>query len=123
MTNAECGLILPRGSLIIALLLCGKRLMDERCVSLVALVALLSVYVQGESAMGTREVLAKVGVHSRVVRLIDDDIQGAIRQSFADLPQVAASTRLVLQVKREEWGGEFVDLRVDEEIAERDTAG
>ncbi len=72
-----------------------------------------------ESAMVSREVLVKVGVHSRVVRF-DDDLHSAIRLSFSDLPQVAnRSTRLILQVKKEEWDGEFVDLGEDEEISDR----
>ncbi len=72
-----------------------------------------------ESAMVSREVLVKVGVHSRIVRF-DDDLHSAIRLSFSDLPQVAnRSTRLILQVKKEEWDGEFVDLGEDEEISDR----
>ena len=62
--------------------------------------------------MESRRVLVRVGLHSRVVQLeAENDLERAIRQTFADLRQVADASSLILQLKDEEWGGEFVDLK------------
>ena len=58
------------------------------------------------------QVLVRVGPHSRVVHFESDgDLVPAIRRAFSDLRRVVDASSLVIQLKDEEWGGEFVDLK------------
>ena len=69
----------------------------------------------------TKQVLVRLGVHSRVVRFCSmEDLVPSIRTSFAGVSELAStSAQLVIQLKDEEWGGEFVDLREDQEVPNR----
>ena len=63
-----------------------------------------------------RQVLVHLGVHRRVVEFEkNDDLKPAIFRSFSDVPGVANST-MVIQLKDNEWGGEFVDLMEDQNV-------
>ena len=69
------------------------------------------------STMGSRKVLVREGPHSRVVQLeADNDTEQAIRRTFANLLPVALASSLVVQLKDEEWNGEFVDLKEGQAI-------
>ena len=42
-----------------------------------------------------------------------------IRRSFADVPRVANAFKLLVQIKDEDWGGKFVDMKEDQVIPDR----
>ena len=53
-----------------------------------------------------------MGPHSRVVHFENDgDLVPAICRVFSDLRRIVDASSLVIQLKDEEWGGEFVDLK------------
>ena len=53
----------------------------------------------------------RIGPHSRVVRLENQrELVPTIRRSFADVPRVANACKLLVQIKDEDWGGEFVEF-------------
>ena len=65
------------------------------------------------------EVLVRVGPCSRVIHIESKrELVAAIRCSFSDVPRVA-NADLIIQIKDEEWGGEFVDLKEDQVIPNR----
>ncbi len=67
----------------------------------------------------TKQVLVRFGAHSWVVRFCSqEDLVPSIRTAFADVSAEAsqASAKLVVQLKDEQWGGEFVDLREGQEV-------
>ena len=56
-------------------------------------------------------------MYSRVVRYTDGKllaISTASRRTFSDL-QLPVSDLINIQMKQEEWGGEFIDVRADEQ--------
>ena len=62
----------------------------------------------------------RIGPHSRVVRLENQrELVPTIRRSFADVPRVANGYKLLVQIKDEEWGGEFVDMKEGQAIPDR----
>lgn len=66
------------------------------------------------------QVLVRIGPHSRVVRIESRrELVPTIRRSFADVPRVANACKLLVQIKDEDWGGEFVDLKEDQVIPDR----
>ena len=66
------------------------------------------------------QVLVRIGPHSRVVRIESRrELVPTIRRSFADVPRVANACTLLVQIKDEDWGGEFVDLKEDQVIPDR----
>ena len=68
----------------------------------------------------SKQVLVRLGAHSRVITLENDsDLRLKIRSTFADLPQVVKASKFVVQLKDENWFGEFVDLREGQEIPDR----
>ena len=71
--------------------------------------------------MATKEALVRVGVYSRVVRFNDkEDLYLNIRAAFSDVCQVGATnTKLLVQIKDQQWGGEFLDLQEGQNIPDR----
>ena len=71
--------------------------------------------------MATKEVLVRVGVHSRVIRFDDKEaLFSNIHAAFSDIGQVGTpNTKLLVQIKDQQWGGEFVDLQEDQNIPDR----
>lgn len=64
-----------------------------------------------------KQVLVRVGVSNRVVSLSsDEDLFPEIRRVFSDLPELASDSKLIVQIKDEEWGGAFVDLSDGQKI-------
>ena len=67
-----------------------------------------------------KEVLVRLGVHSRVVRFADDskeELYSNIRATFSDVSQVGApNTKLLVQIKDKRWSGEFIDIKEDKNI-------
>ena len=64
-----------------------------------------------ERAMESLEiqVLVRIGPHSRVLRIESQrELVPTIRRSFADVPRVVNACKLLVQIKDEDWGGEFV---------------
>lgn len=70
-----------------------------------------------------RRALVQYNVHSRVVHFTGGklpDVVAEIRRVFSDvLPPAAASPHLVVQMKQEEWGGEFVDVSENESLPDK----
>jgi len=65
------------------------------------------------------EVLVRVGPRSRVIHIESErKLVAAIRRSFSDVPRVA-NADLIIQIKDEDWGREFVDLKEDQVIPNR----
>ena len=64
--------------------------------------------------------LERIGIHSCVVRFDDNQaLYWNIRAAFSDVSQVGApDTKLLIQIKDQQWGGEFVNLQ-DQNIASR----
>ena len=70
--------------------------------------------------MDAKQALVRAGVCRRVVHFSSrGDLVPAIRSTFSDLPCIASAGKLVIQTKDEEWEGEFVDLREDQDIPDR----
>ena len=68
-------------------------------------------------AVTSKQVFVRMGSNSRVIMIqSDDELKSNIRSTFADIPRVVNTSRFVIQLKDEEWGGEFIDLREDQEI-------
>ena len=72
--------------------------------------------------MPVTKVLVRLGVYSRVVSFGDGkgDLESAIRFSFSDVYTNLADAKLHIQVKVEEWGGEFIDLQEGQTISNHD---
>ena len=71
-------------------------------------------------AATSKQVLVPMGSNSRVIKIqSDDELKLKICSTFADIPRVVNASKFVIQLKDEEWGGEFVDLREDQEIPDR----
>ena len=67
-----------------------------------------------------KQALVRAGVCRRVVHFSSrGDLVPAIRSTFSDLPCIASAGKLIIQNKDEEWEGEFVDLREDQDIPDR----
>ena len=67
-----------------------------------------------------KQVLVRIGPHSRVLRVESQrELVPTIRRSFADVPRVVNACKLLVQIKDEDWGGEFVDLKEDQVIPDR----
>ena len=70
-----------------------------------------------------KEVLVRLGVHSRVVRFTDDskeELYSNIRATFSEVSQVGApNTKLLVQIKDERWSGEFIDIKEDKNIPDQ----
>lgn len=45
-----------------------------------------------------------------------EELTLAIHSAFSDLPCIASAPRHIVQIKDEEWEGEFVDLREDQDV-------
>ena len=68
-------------------------------------------------AATSKQVLVRMGSNSRVIKIHrDDELKSKICSTFADIPRVVNASKFVIQLKDEEWGGEFVDLREDQEM-------
>ena len=66
------------------------------------------------------EVLVRIGPHSRGLRIESQrELVPTIRRSFADVPRVVNACKLLVQIKDEDRGGEFVDLKEDQVIPDR----
>ena len=62
--------------------------------------------------------LVRFGIFSCVVTFNNhDDLVKVITSTFNDVP--SAKGPLLIQIKDEEWGGEFVDLRPGQEVSDR----
>ena len=68
----------------------------------------------------SKQVLVHMRSNSRVIKIqSDDELKLKIRFTFADIPRVVNVLKFIIQFKDEEWGGEFVDLREDQETPDR----
>lgn len=68
-----------------------------------------------------KEVLVKFRGLSRVVSFDkDEELVQSIKSSFTDVLELALPrSKLVIQIKDENWFGEFVDIQPDQVIANR----
>lgn len=68
-----------------------------------------------------KQALVQYAVYSRVIRFTDGRlpaISAAILRTFSDI-QPPVPDQMNIQMKREEWGGEFVDVGDDEVVTNR----
>ena len=66
------------------------------------------------------QVLVQIGPHSRVLRIESQcELVPTICRSFANVPRVVNACKLLVQIKDEDWSGEFVDLKEDQVVPDR----
>ena len=68
-----------------------------------------------------KKVLVCLGDRKREV-IFTTDIMGAVRSSFSDILPAAHDGRpakFILQLKNEEWGGDFLDVADESEVPDR----
>ena len=74
-----------------------------------------------DSIPRVKKVLVCLGDRKREV-IFTADIMGAVRSSFSDVLLAAHDGRpakFILQLKNEEWGGDFLDVADESEVPDR----